>query len=233
MSTLTPQQIANYAKVAGFTANGLVLAIAVALAESGGDTAARGYNRDRNGTITSVDRGLWQINSAAHSEVSDNCAFDPTCCAQAAFRISSHGEDWSPWTTYVTGAYKQYMATALQASGTGQQSSAPPPTPSTNNTSGGTGVGAMLEGFTPVSMDNVLKVDYVPEGTGNNNAAYRTVLAWGVLLAFVFLIARTRVGYVAVYYSEVLILLFLFATQARFFAYALQPLTSFNNPQGQ
>ena len=58
-------------------------AVAVAWAESRGDTKAKGYNSN------SVDRGLWQINNYWHRDVSDSCAFDAACNAKAAVRISS------------------------------------------------------------------------------------------------------------------------------------------------
>jgi lysozyme-like protein/carbohydrate binding protein with CBM5/12 domain len=87
----TPVQIAQTAKNNGFTGNGLVV------------------------SDCSRDRGLWQINSYWHSEVSDAQAFDPNGAAQAAYRISSSGNDWTPWTTYTNGAYQQHMAEAQQA----------------------------------------------------------------------------------------------------------------------
>ena|SRR5437899_3286055 len=104
-------QIAQVAKYnGGFTGQGLVISIAVSLAESSGWTQAVLVDSD-----CSRDRGLWQINSYWHSEVSDAQAFDPPEAAQAAYRISSSGNDWSPWTTYQNGAYQQYMAEAQQA----------------------------------------------------------------------------------------------------------------------
>src|SRR5690348_16070470 len=62
---------ARVASNAGFTGDGLVMSVAIALAESGCDPSARGVNTD--GT---VDRGLWQINNYWHPDVSDQCAYD-------------------------------------------------------------------------------------------------------------------------------------------------------------
>lgn len=90
-------------------------AAAVALAESGGDPSAVGRNDDQWG---SRDRGLWQINDHWHPEVSDGCAFDPGCSARAAYTISSGWTDFSPWATYQSGAYRQFLpglATVQQA----------------------------------------------------------------------------------------------------------------------
>lgn len=79
------------------------LAAAVALAESGGNPAARNTNRDG-----STDRGLWQINSI-HGRLS---TFDPMGNARAAVRISSAGRNWRPWVAYTGGAYKRFLTTS-------------------------------------------------------------------------------------------------------------------------
>lgn len=82
------------------------LAAAIAMAESSGDTRARHRNRHRH---RSIDRGLFQINSRWHPDVSKRCAFDPECNAREALRISAGGRDWSPWTVWHTKAYRQYL----------------------------------------------------------------------------------------------------------------------------
>jgi hypothetical protein len=102
-------QVAQLAQQAGFSGNDWVIAVAVAEAESGGWTHARLINTD-----CSVDRGLWQINSYWHGEVSDSCAFDPTCNAQSTHTIWANG-GWSQWTTYINGAYQSHMAEAQAA----------------------------------------------------------------------------------------------------------------------
>ncbi len=107
--TLTPTQIGEYAINAGFGASSLVTAIAVALAESGGNVTAT--NHDANGT---TDYGLWQINSV-HSSYSPSKLLTPAYNAQAAYDISAGGSNWNPWSTYTSGAYLAQMATAQQA----------------------------------------------------------------------------------------------------------------------
>lgn len=107
---LNDTQIAQYARNAGLHGNGLVISIAVALAESQGWSQAVLINTD-----CSHDRGVWQISNRWHAEVSDGQAFDPAGCAQAAYNISSGGNDWTPWTTYNNGAYWQYMGRAQTA----------------------------------------------------------------------------------------------------------------------
>ena len=99
-------------RTAGFTGENLVVAVAVAMAESRCDPAARGVNPGH-----SIDRGLWQINDYYHPDVDDACAYDALCNARAAYRISDHGTDWTPWTTYRQGTYRQYTSQARAAIG--------------------------------------------------------------------------------------------------------------------
>src|SRR5256714_5132999 len=103
-------QIAQLARSAGFSGQDWVISVAVEEAESSGWTHARLINTD-----CSVDRGLWQIKSFWHAEVSDAQAFDPNGAAQAAFRISNSGNDWSQWVTFTNGAYQAHMAEAQAA----------------------------------------------------------------------------------------------------------------------
>jgi len=79
-------------------------AAAVALAESGGDPNAYNFNTD-----SSIDRGLWQINTV-HGYFSAD--FDPDTNAADAVAISHNGKNWSPWTTYKSGAYRKYCGEA-------------------------------------------------------------------------------------------------------------------------
>jgi hypothetical protein len=93
-----------------------VVAVAVGMAESYCEKDAVGHNPPTSGCPNgSDDRGLWQINSCYHPEVSDHCAFKPTCNARAAKRISDHGRDWSPWSAFNSGAYRQYLVVAKHA----------------------------------------------------------------------------------------------------------------------
>ena len=107
---LSADQLAKLAKDTGFTGDGLVTAVAVALAESSGWTKAVLVN-----TNCTKDRGLWQINDYWHPEVSQAQAFDPVSNAKAAFDISDSGSDWSQWSTYLSGDYKNYLDQAKQA----------------------------------------------------------------------------------------------------------------------
>lgn len=88
----------------------IVVAIAVAMAESSCTPRAKNVNEGG-----SVDRGLWQMNSRYHSEVSDSCAYQIQCNANAAWTVSSHGAKWSPWSAYNNGSWKTFLANARAA----------------------------------------------------------------------------------------------------------------------
>jgi Lysozyme like domain len=101
---------------AGFAGRGLVVAVAIGLAESSCNRLARGYNEATHGCPSgSVDRGMWQINSCYHAEVSDDCAYRAHCNATATYRISAGGTDFRPWTTYRSGRYRAYLWQARAA----------------------------------------------------------------------------------------------------------------------
>ncbi len=112
MATLSPAQIAEYAHDAGFRGQDLTVAVAVAMAESGGDTRAH------NPVPPDNSYGLWQINMigslgpARRDQFdldSNRELFDPAENAKAAWAISGHGESFRPWTTYTSGAYKKFL----------------------------------------------------------------------------------------------------------------------------
>jgi hypothetical protein len=71
-----------------------------------------GYSRASQGRppatvkAASYDRGLWQLNSRSHPEVSDADADNPIKAVSAVFH-SSHGfADFHEWVTFTSGAYK-------------------------------------------------------------------------------------------------------------------------------
>lgn len=109
---MSPEAIAQVAQSAGFSGQGLVNAVAVALAESGGDPKAENTNSDQ---WHSRDRGLWQINDHWHPGVTDAMAYDPAQCAAAAYQISSGGMNWSPWSTWHNGRAQRQLKSAQAA----------------------------------------------------------------------------------------------------------------------
>ena len=77
---------------AGGSSHTAEMAAAIAMAESGGNQYA---------FSPTDDRGYWQIN-ASWGRLS---TFDALGNAKAAVYISHDGTQWSPWTTYTSGAY--------------------------------------------------------------------------------------------------------------------------------
>lgn len=114
---LSLAEVAGLARDAGVPCGEpLAIAIAVAVAESG----LRAYALNRNGATSgcadgSADVGLWQINDCYHPTVLADCALDAACNAAAMSDISSLGADWSPWTTYKNGAYRDALDEARRA----------------------------------------------------------------------------------------------------------------------
>lgn len=102
---LSDLQIALVANRAGFTGSDLPIAVAVALAESGGDTNAINH-ANSNGT---QDFGLFQINSIHHDLLSTGQWSNPADNARMAFSVW-HGQNWQGWSTYNNGKYLLYMA---------------------------------------------------------------------------------------------------------------------------
>lgn len=101
---LTPSQIRDlWIRHGGDPAKADV-AVAVALAESGGRPGATNTSNS-NG---SVDRGLFQVNSV-HGHHS---TFDLSANVAYAVQLSHAGHDWSPWVAYTTGAYRRYLGTS-------------------------------------------------------------------------------------------------------------------------
>jgi hypothetical protein len=111
MTDLTPAQIAGVAQQAGFSGNDLTTAVAVALAESGGNP-----NATHSNTNGSIDYGLWQINSVHSSLLQSGTWSTPSDNARMAYSVWQ-GSGWKAWTTYTSGAYLTNMGRAALASG--------------------------------------------------------------------------------------------------------------------
>lgn len=98
---------------AGFRGDGLKMAYAIAMAESGGN--ARAHNPNVNTGDNSY--GLFQINMLGgmgperrrrYGLSSNSDLFDPLTNAKVAFKMSNGGKSWGPWSTYGNGAYRKY-----------------------------------------------------------------------------------------------------------------------------
>ena len=122
MAELSAQQIAQVAINAGLPESKAATAVAIALAESGGNPRSyNGSGRDRS-------YGLWQINmNPAELDddqrrreigITDNeQLFDPLTNAKAMLVISNGGKNWRPWTTYTRGTFLTHMGAARKAVG--------------------------------------------------------------------------------------------------------------------
>jgi len=77
---------------AGGSSAQAITAASIAMAESSGEQFATG---------AAGERGYWQINPD-HGSLS---SYDPLGNAKAAVIISGDGTDWTPWTTFTSGAY--------------------------------------------------------------------------------------------------------------------------------
>jgi hypothetical protein len=81
-------------EAAGGPAGEAQLAASVAMAESGGNQFAVSPD--------GANIGYWQINAPSWGSLAST---DPMTNAKAAVMISHGGSDFSPWTTYTSGAY--------------------------------------------------------------------------------------------------------------------------------
>jgi hypothetical protein len=98
---------------AGFKGDGLKMAYAIAMAESGGN--AKAHNPNANTGDNSY--GLFQINMLGamgparlkqYGLSSNSALFDALTNAKVAYKMSNGGKNWGPWSTYGNGAYKKY-----------------------------------------------------------------------------------------------------------------------------
>jgi len=94
---------------------------------------------------------------------------DPTAQMAASWDISSHGTDWSPWSTYKSGAYQKYLP-AAQAAASGASAAQAGGGTSAAQAGGGTSTGATTAGFSLLPMpdwkDLILRTTFTLGGLG-------------------------------------------------------------------
>ena len=110
---LTYRAVAQLVVNAGVPCSGDRVALATAIARA--ESSFRASITNVVGNSAGTDRGLWQINSYWHPEVSKACALSASCNARAAARISTWGRYWTQWWTYKNGKHLPYMAQAKAA----------------------------------------------------------------------------------------------------------------------
>lgn len=127
MAVIPDEQIAAYAKNAGFASSEIGTMVAIALAESGGDTSALGdqalETREWGPSV-----GLWQIRSlnaekGKGTERDETANLDPQTNAVHAKSIRD-SQGLNAWSTYTSNAYALFLArgnaaAANAGSGTG------------------------------------------------------------------------------------------------------------------
>jgi hypothetical protein len=120
MATLSASDIAGVIKyyntggpspIAPITDENAVKAIAIALAESGGNPEAVG-GPNSNGTR---DWGLWQINDIHNP--TERQKHSAAANWLYAWRIAGLGTNWRPWATFNSGKYRDHMDAARSAWG--------------------------------------------------------------------------------------------------------------------
>jgi hypothetical protein len=115
-SKLSTLDIATYAALAGFTGDDLVLAIAVALAESNGNPRAYNPETAANTPQGKGSYGLWQIYRKVHTEFDSVDLYDPQENANAAYQVyRAAGSSFRPWSTFKNNAYVAHLDSAQGA----------------------------------------------------------------------------------------------------------------------
>jgi hypothetical protein len=109
-------QLIGLASGAGFSGTDLATAVAIALAESGGDPTAYNPERAAGAAAGHGSYGLWQIYTTAHPEFAGENLTDPQTNANAAFSVyAGAGNSFHPWSTFKSGAYLAYVDAVNQA----------------------------------------------------------------------------------------------------------------------
>lgn len=208
MTVYSQSQLYQLATSVGLQTQNALIASAIAMAESGGNTNAinPGSSSDYEYSV-----GLWQINLLAHPQYTVSQMQDATQNAKAMAVISNAGTSWGAWGTYTSGLYRKYMNSTIALT---------PVSPSPySSTSGTTGLLDLTTGFTSNVPTN-------PATTSDIGSAWTYILAYLVAIGVLVFVSRFQAGYNALYYMAVLFFLLLLLTQASFIANALKPITT-------
>jgi len=109
MGNLSAAQIMDYAAAAGFAGGDLSTITAIALAESSGNPNAYNPETAAKTPPGKGSYGLWQIYLNVHPEFAGLNLYDPQTNALAAYALYSQAGGFSPWATYSSGNYQQYL----------------------------------------------------------------------------------------------------------------------------
>lgn len=111
---MSAQQIYQLAREVGFDDAGARTMAGIAMAESGGNplNVNTNYRTDPGGSY-----GLTQINAKAHPTMMNPDVYDARANLRYAYEISNGGRNFTPWTTYRTGAFQQYVPSGSISAG--------------------------------------------------------------------------------------------------------------------
>ena len=118
MAKYTEAEIIQILRDADIPEKDIPLMIAIAMAESKGDSDAVGDEKLANDKWD-ASIGLFQVRSLKNPEkyskadklrIKDKL-FDPIYNAKVAYEISKKGKDWTPWSTYNDDSYKEFLPT--------------------------------------------------------------------------------------------------------------------------
>lgn len=119
------ERVQHHLRAAGFRyGDGLDIAYAVICAESSKDAGITGPvnadgtigNYNSGGNLTSVDRGLTQLNSVYQARFPDSVAYDPAGACKAMRTIYlEQDKKFTAWSAYTNGAWKRFLAEAQDA----------------------------------------------------------------------------------------------------------------------
>ena len=123
MARRSPADVYADLIAAGFDAAAATIMVAIAGAESGWDDAAQGdlgLQTDQWGP----SYGLYQIRTLKGDTGTGSwrditfLTGSPSAQAKAAYAISGGGRDFTPWTTFTSGAYQSFLGKANEAAAT-------------------------------------------------------------------------------------------------------------------
>lgn len=114
-----------YARQAGFDPASAVTAAAVAAAGGSGLNPAAIGDEDLADAKWGPPVGLMQVHALKSATGTggtrdiQRLAGDPLAQMAAAYEISGHGRDFTPWPVYTSGAYRQFLGQAQSVAGAG------------------------------------------------------------------------------------------------------------------
>lgn len=111
MAVASVSELRKAAHKAGFRGPALTIAVAIALAESHGDTTALAHEPD--GTLS---YGAWQINSVHTTLLTGKNPYDLQQNADMAYALYKDS-NFTPWTTYKDSSFRKYLAQAQNTTG--------------------------------------------------------------------------------------------------------------------